>query len=181
MKQLRIEIVGVTPPSFVKTTKGGYNILEIAYKSDGKVTGKKILDFVNQASYNILVNAKAGDIFDVEAEKNEKGYFDWTSVVPGSAAVATSGVEASSETSKVPPSRGRVIGNTYETPEERAVKQAAIIRQATINMAIAYANGAPEATLAAICAMARQFEDHVYTDLAARAEALLNIPSDLKK
>ena len=77
MRNFKVEIVNVTPPQFVKTAKGGYNVLEVAYKSDGKVTGKKLMDFASKAAFDLLLNAKQGEVFDVESEKNDKGYFDW--------------------------------------------------------------------------------------------------------
>lgn len=190
MKQFQIEVLSVTPPVFTKTARGGYNTLEVAYKFDGKTTGKKLLDFVTKASYDVLVNAKQGEVYFIEAEKNEKGYIDWLTATPvdptnatstSEGAVAESAPAAPAKPPGVPPSRGRVVGNTYETPEERLVKQAAIIRQATLNMALHLLGDAgPTTTLAQLTTAARQFEDHVYTDLQARAESLRAVVDGLK-
>src|SRR3990167_11240202 len=124
MRQFQVEIVNVTPPVFIKTVKGGYNVLEVAFKQDGRVGGKKFMDFAAPGVYNLLETAKAGDIFDVVSEKNAKGYIDWVSVNPGTAAEA--GQEAPESSSNVvtkassaPARPGRVVGNTYETAEER--------------------------------------------------------------
>ena len=187
MKQFQIEVVSVTPPVFTKTARGGYNTLEVAYKQDGKVTGKKLLDFVTKATYDVLVNAKAGEVYFIEAEKNEKGYIDWLAASPvdvtnvvAETAVAGSAPATLAKSSAVPTARGRVVGNTYETPEERFTNRAAIIRQSTLNMAIELLGSDPTTTLAQIATTARQFEDHVYTDLPARAESLRAVVDGLK-
>ena len=188
MRQFQVEIVNVTPPVFIKTVKGGYNVLEVAFKQDGSVGGKKFMDFAAPGVYNLLETAKAGDIFDVVSEKNAKGYIDWVSVNPGTAATATeAGQEAVAENSGAPApaaartgysAKGRVVGSTYETAEERATRQAAIIRQATLNAAIEYA---PKATEEELVKVARRFETYVYTDLQARAESLRAVVDGLKK
>src|SRR3990167_9810897 len=100
MRQFQVEIVNVTPPVFIKTVKGGYNVLEVAFKQDGRVGGKKFMDFAAPGVYNLLETAKAGDIFDVVSEKNTKGYIDWVSVNPGTAA---EGQEAPASSSDVAP------------------------------------------------------------------------------
>ena len=193
MRQFQIEIVNVTPPVFIKTVKGGYNVLEVAFKQDGRVGGKKFMDFAAPGVYNLLETAKAGDIFDVVSEKNAKGYIDWVSVNPGrevAPTAAETGQEAGkavTEDSGAPApaaartgysAKGRVVGSTYETAEERATRQAAIIRQATLNAAIEYA---PKATEEELVKVARRFETYVYTDLQARAESLRAIVDSLKK
>ena len=187
MKQFQIEVLSVTPPVFTKTARGGYNTLEVAYKFDGKTTGKKLLDFVTKASYDVLVNAKQGEVYFIEAEKNEKGYIDWLTASPvdvtnviAETAVAESAPATPAKPSAVPAARGRVVGNTYETPEERFTNRAAIIRQSTLNMAIELLSSDPTTTLAQIATTARQFEDHVYTDLQARAESLRAVVDGLK-
>ena len=191
MKQFQIEVVGVTPPVFTKTARGGYNTLEVAYKQDVKVTGKKLLDFVTKATYDVLVNAKAGEVYFIEAEKNEKGYIDWltaTPVDPTTTAVEDAVAQddrrgaaaAPAKPSTMPTARGRVVGNTYETPEERFTNRAAIIRQSTLNMAVEVLGPNPSASTENILALARRFEDHVYTDLQARAESLRTVVDGLK-
>ena len=195
MKQFQIEVVGITPPVFTKTARGGYNTLEVAYKQDGKVTGKKLLDFVTKESYDVLVNAKAGEVYFIEAEKNEKGYIDWLTASPVDVTNPASPVQgvsapdlpATGSTAASPAPKnagqkygGRVVGNTYETPEERFTNRAAIIRQSTLNMAIELLGNDPTTTLAQLATTARQFEDHVYTDLQARAESLRAVVDGLK-
>ena len=183
MKSFTVEIVNVTPPVFIKTVKGGYNVLEVAFKQDGRVGGKKFMDFAAPGVYNLLETAKAGDIFDVVSEKNAKGYIDWVSVNPGTAAEA--GQEAPESSSNVVPKAssaparpGRVVGNTYETAEERATKQAVIVRQATLNAAIEFVG---ETSIGEVLKVANKFEDYVYTDLQARAESLRVVVDGLKK
>ena len=193
MRQFQIEIVNVTPPVFIKTVKGGYNVLEVAFKQDGRVGGKKFMDFAAPGVYNLLETAKAGDIFDVVSEKNAKGYIDWVSVNPGTAAeagpeVAQADSGASSPVAAKPgyTGKGRVVGSTYETAEERATKQAAIIRQATLNAAIEFHRGELNTAqgpdeFESVLATARQFETYTYSNLQARAESLRAVVDGLKK
>ena len=185
MRQFQIEIVNVTPPVFIKTVKGGYNVLEVAFKQDGRVGGKKFMDFAAPGVYNLLETAKAGDIFDVVSEKNAKGYIDWVSVNPGAAAEAGQEVAQADSGATAPAAakpgysgKGRVVGSTYETAEERATKQAVIVRQATLNAAIEFVG---ETSIGEVLKVANKFEDYVYTDLQARAESLRVVVDGLKK
>jgi hypothetical protein len=179
MRQLQIEVVNVSVPAFTKTARGGYTAIEVAYKGpDGKIAGKKLLDFANPTVYNHFLTVTPGEKYVVDTEKNEKGFYDWINVQPaGEAGAATAETPAPEKASSS--GRGRVTGNNYETPEERATNRAAIMRQSTINMAIATLAD-EERTSENIKSVAKDLEDYIKTDLEALAEFLKTTASHLK-
>ena len=125
--QFNIEVLAVTVET-KPTAKGSYQQLDVAFKKDGKTDGKKIMSFTNKEVFNTLQNAKAGDVFTVTSQKNEKsGYWDWVGVTKGGDAVG-----GNNFTVKATPTPK----NTYETAEERAKKQVYIVRQSSISAAV---------------------------------------------
>lgn len=166
MTQLKIEVIGVTGPSFVKTPRGGYNAIEVAYKGpDGKVAGKKLVDFANKNIFATFKDAVQGERFNVESTKDDNGFWQWNSatqspegaeqevseVSEGDAGASQGSGDAdagrAAGPSKSTYSRGKVTGSNYETPDERKLrrdfdqlKHKQIGRQGCINSAIAYMN-----------------------------------------
>lgn len=158
----KIEVIGLTGPTYVKTPRGGYNSLEVAYKGpDGKVAGKKLVDFTNKEVFSFFTKTKSGDKVQVEAEKDANNFWQWNAA----AETKTSEQEVSQapegeridEAGSIPSNagraaasaatRGKVTGSNYETPDERALRRAfdqlkhrQIGRQGCINSAIAYMN-----------------------------------------
>lgn len=145
-----IEILSIVGPTTVKKGKNTWKSLEVAFKKDGKIEGKKLVDFNNKDVFEVLANSKQGDFFSVVSEKDDNGYWQWTSV--GESA-EDAGAEASGSEENTPtpdpkpvPQRsapGRVTGSNYETPEERAlrrnfdqVKHRQIGRQGCLNTAL---------------------------------------------
>lgn len=150
---MQIEVISVNTNS-VPTAKGGYQIAEVAYKNlaDGKVTGKKIMSFANKDVFKIVTSAKAGDVFDVTTEKDDKGYWQWKSL--NSSTGAVSGPKAGGFTSP---------RSTYETPEERKQRQDFIIRQSSLSSAIAALKTEKNSpTFEEVAALAEKFVAFVY-------------------
>ena len=115
-----------------EVNKGKYKEFDLAYKKDGKIEGKKFLSFKYPEVYNALLNSKEGDEFDVSTEKVDN-FWQWTKL-----SASQGGVEAPVQQA-VPAARssvGRVVGSTYETPEERAKKQKYIVRQSSLTTAL---------------------------------------------
>jgi hypothetical protein len=150
MAKIQIVVIDVAAPTFVKTAKGGYNFVEVAYKKDGKVEGKKLMDFANKELFSFVKNnLKPGVTADVSLEKNEKsGYWDWVGVEVVEAVAANAPTEAATPASKPVPAESKAVGrvstSTYETPEERALrrafeerKQVLIVRQSSFSNALA--------------------------------------------
>lgn len=188
MSKQILEIISVTGPEFVKTPRGGYNFVEVAYKKDGKVAGKKLIDFANKGVFNFVKGLKQGDKIEVTAEKDSNDFWQWTNAALASGASESVGeadaeveqtegsTDAGSETttSRSPVrGRGKVTGSNYETPEERAirrefdrVKHRQIGRQGCINSAIAYMNANfKEITVEDILETAKKFEDYAFQDV----------------
>jgi hypothetical protein len=146
-----IEVVSTTIEN-----KGKYSMMKVAYRANGKLTEKTLVSFGDGvAAYEGLSSAKAGDSYDVTAKKNEKtGYWDWVNAVPASATIAAA-----------PSSRG---GNTtparsFETPEERAIRQELIVRQSSIGSAVEfYSNAKKTPTVAEVLEVATAFVDFVW-------------------
>lgn len=152
---MQIEVLSISQPAFTKTPKGGYNKIEVAYKNDGKVQGKVLVDFDNKEVpnqskvYEFFTNAKQGDVVDVALEKGEK-YWNWTAVtkfIPsaeiekdprkiGGTPENSSDNDGKQSGGRPYAGRGRVAGSNYETPGERAARQRYIVRQSSVSNAI---------------------------------------------
>lgn len=119
----------------LKTAKNGktYKALTVVYKSDsGKIENKTLLPFGgNERSAKLLSEAEIGSVWNVVAEKNPAGYWDWTSVSPSNGSINTSAPSAA------PAARREETSNRFETAEERAKKQVYIVRQSSISAAVA--------------------------------------------
>ena len=156
---------------YVKTAKGGYNKLNATYKApDGKIVSRGIFDFAKPAIYKAFDQAAPNDVFDVEEEKNAKGYWEFVTVTKATTINSTtvdSGGAASGTTG------GAVTGKSggmaaprsnFETPEERAERQRYIVRQSSLGHAIELAtlNGDKKAATADIIKTAKTFESFVF-------------------
>lgn len=138
--------------------KGRYKQAEIAYKdvAKGQVTSKKIMSFNNPAVYKTLVDAKNGELYTVEMQKNDKGYWDWTAVSLGGGSTGDAAPTTTAKTFTAPKS-------TYETPEERAQRQVYIIRQSSAATAVAALKTDKKApTAAEVIAFAQELEGYVF-------------------
>lgn len=108
-----------------------YQVAEVIYKQNGETKTKKIMSFVNPAVFAVVKDAKSGDVYTITQEKDDKGYFQWTSITSGAEAAA-SPVSAPAR-SPAAPSTGR----DFETKDERAERQKLIVRQSSLSNAIA--------------------------------------------
>jgi hypothetical protein len=117
-----------------------YQQLEVTFKNNtfGKTESKKLMPFgAQEGAFKALSGAKQGDVFEVTVVKNAAGFNDWTACVqaaPGSVEttlttpVATGSINTGGKSVQVK--------STYETPEERAIKQRYIIKQSSLSGAI---------------------------------------------
>lgn len=160
---MQITIIGVSIED-VKTAKGGYQKADVAYKNEqGKTEGKKVMSFVNQSVFDVLKQAKSGDVFDIKSEKDANNYWQWTAITPSSGGTPT--------TSSVPAAIVKTTGgnpspkSTYETPEERAKKQVYIVRQSSISAAIDYSKNVKALkSVEEVIATAKLFEEYVFIE-----------------
>lgn len=156
MSNIQIEILNVTPNK-VPSKTGYYTSLEVAFKNltfQGKVEGKKIMDFAEKIAFNALVNASPGSKWDVTRVKGEK-YWTWEAVSPLNSNATTQGIPMAEVT--------KVTKSQYETAEERAARQVMIVRQSSLSNAIALATaiGDKKATIESIIKDAMTFEAFV--------------------
>lgn len=147
---MQIEILDVKVEN-----KGKYNVANVSFKrDDGKVDGKNIMSFTYKEVFKTLSQAKLGDRFNVKAEKNDKGYWDWVEVEAAGKNTNPSSTE----------SRTTVRSN-FETPEERARRQVYIVRQSSLSAAIELAGlnkAKSPITEEDIIASARKLEAYVF-------------------
>ena len=143
--------------------KGTYGMLTVAYRSNGKVAEKKVMSFTNPGVFKSLEKANKGDSLEVTTVKNEKtGYWDWTAVNQGGAAVAQPAQQAT-----------RVTGSNYETKEERALKQKYIVKQSSLSAAVSLLTVGAKTppTPDDVIALADKFVDYVFNTDAMDAVA----------
>jgi hypothetical protein len=132
-----------------------YKSAEVNYKNlyDGKVSSKKLLQF--DGAFKVLSEGKEGQHFVVTPEKNDKGFWNWTSAIETGENVAKEATNVA-KTTTVPRS-------TYETPDERARRQVYIVRQSSLSNAIEFfkLNNVPDVSTGMVIATARVFETFV--------------------
>jgi len=177
-KTIVIEVIDVATPSFVKTAKGGYNVVEIAFKQEGKVGGKKIVDFAAPDVYKAVLGLKSKDIANVVIEKEEgrdgKEYWQWKSVDKGTGDSASGDVSSSDSPRATGPivsgakAPGRVTGSNYETPDERTARQLLIVRQSSVTAALKfYEQTEADVGRQEVVELAEFFKDYVYNGVSA--------------
>lgn len=192
--KFQITIIDVGQPTFVKTAKGGYSSIEVAFRKDGKVEGKKLMDFVHPEVYKLFRNLKGGAVVNVVSSKGEEDkYWNWSAAEVASGGSAQPPAEAEQGHAEAPQQstesagattskagRGKVTGSTYETPGERALRREAdrvrqyyIVRQSSVSAAIAfikeYWQGEVDGdmTPARVIEVAKEFEAYVFTPVPA--------------
>ncbi len=188
--QFQIEVLSVVGPVKNQKGKNTWNVFEIAYKKDGKIEGKKIVDFNSPDVFKAVGQAKQGEIYNVTAEKIND-FWQWTGfeqVGTGVAKDATPSKESpapSSEGTKAPETKssgtssGRVTGSNYETPEERKVKQRYIARQSSLGYALTFFElNSKVATVGEVEALAEKFVEFIYKQPSA-VEGLVEMEDDI--
>jgi len=160
-----IEIVAVEQEEKKSASgTGGYSMLTVTYKSNGRIAEKKIMSFVNPSVFEGVKGLGKGDVREVTSVKNEKsGYWDWIAVG------AEGSVAPPSATASSPTATTRVTGSTYETKEERAVKQRYIVRQSSISNAIA-SLGKEGLKSKDVIKLAKEYEEYVFGEVSEVVE-----------
>lgn len=133
-----------------------YKKATVGYLRDGKDSVQNILSFLNPKVFEQVIGIKDFPVdVNVEMIKNAKGYWEWKSVEFGG--------QGNDNRSTQPPTRGKVTGSNYETPEERARRQVYIVRQSSISSAIQLAEISSKAKpeVEEILQVAKRFENYV--------------------
>ena len=116
------------------------------------------MSFSNPAIFAQVRKMVSGETYDVEVVKNEAGFNSWAKIVAASN-------DAAPVADGKPATAGRTNVSTYETAEERKIKQMYIIKQSSISSAIQYLSvfEKPEDVgIDAVINTAQQFVDFVY-------------------
>lgn len=157
MSNLQIKVVALEIVT-VPTQKGSYQTIDLTYRNitfENKVETKKIMSFNHKDVFNTLKAAQAGDVYTVSRAKNDKGFWDWTSIAAGDAAPAA--VTGNSGVTTTP------AKSSFETADERAKKQVYIVRQSSISAAIAtLKTDKKNPTVEEVINVAREFEAYVF-------------------
>jgi hypothetical protein len=164
---MQIQILSVTIET-KPTAKGSYQVADVAYKNlsfQGKVEGKKVMSFGATAEgFKVLALAQPGETYEVTVVKNDKGYNDWTALTKsGAGTPAAEGNATGSNGSAARAATSTPVRSTYETPEERAIKQVYIVKQSSVSNAIATLSvGAKKLEPADVLKLAQEYTDFVF-------------------
>ena len=117
--------------------KDKYGVAEVTYRSldrEGKVSSKKVMSF--NKVYETACAVKKDEVYDIKSEKDKNDYWVWTEMVKSNESdISTSSGNTGSNLSNSRVSRST---NTYETPEERALKEVRLARKNGLNVAVEY-------------------------------------------
>lgn len=145
----------------VVESKAKYKQISLKYfniDKDAEGSTKVVSFGDSKDAFLSLVEARPGDVYEVELKKN--GEY-WNFVKATKLESGTGGnVGGTSKTSSSPRS-------TYETPEERALRQIYIVRQSSLERAITYFGliGEKKATVDDVLSLATTFSDFVFKGL----------------
>ncbi len=144
--------------STVNTGKKPYSVAVVTFTTDrGDNKEKKIMSFSNPAVFAAVSKIKHPTT--VEVENDGAPYYNWTQLKIANDEVATNKAPAA-----VSPG-SKTVTNTYETAEERKIKQLYIIRQSSITNALTYlkdVNNEEPASVDYVLGIAQKFVDFVY-------------------
>lgn len=185
--QFNLEILSITGP--IKNQKGqkSWNVFEVAYKKDGKIEGKKVIDFANPDVFKLVGQAKQGEVYTVTSEKIND-FWQWTGFdkagtgteVPSISGGASSAGQPSVPVKSTGSTTSRVTGSNYETAEERVVKQRFIIRQSSISNALEFFKmaGLKKENPQDVLDLAEKFVEFVYKQ-PGMAESIAEMSDDI--
>lgn len=158
--QIQIQFIDVSVED-----KGKYKMAEVTYKdlAKGQTSSKKLMSFNNATVYKTLVDAKKGEVYTIEMQKNDKGYWDWIAASTATGVNTASGGSPEATTKASGSSGFTSPKSTYETPEERAKKQIYIVRQSSISAAIdTLKTDKKSPSVGEVIAVAKQYEAFVF-------------------
>jgi len=174
---LVIEIISATVTT-VPTAKGSYQVCDLAYKNktyQNKVEGKKLMSFAEKEAFDRLSKASLGDTFSIVRGKDDKGYWKWNSVTTGANTHPMSTYDQKQQAQVSP------VKSTYETSEERALRQISIVKQSSIANAIKLheLNGTKKSTVEEILATTQAFVNYVTgNDLISPKKDVIKVSND---
>jgi phage-related minor tail protein len=166
----QVTIQGVTVETITKG-RNSYQVANVVYTNGrGENKEKKIMSFSNPAVFAIAQKLQAGQV--VEVALGDPPYYNWVSVTQVGADAPVGAKVAAAATG------GKVVGSTYETAEERKLKQMLIVKQSSIGSAIEYLKHDPanRFSISEVIDTAQAFVDYVYNTEQTLAEMPNDIP-----
>lgn len=131
IKVLSVEITQAAPKGKGKPWENA----EIVYQNErGEPKKWNLVSFANPAVFAEMKHAKSGESFEITTVKNGD-YTNWTSATKVDGDTAQPEQRLAPTAAQKEPSK---YVSTYETPEERAVKQRLIVRQSSLAQAVAF-------------------------------------------
>ncbi len=165
MTTITIEVLktaDITPGPTGKT----YKTMVLTHTDLGtkKTDGKKMIDiYTDKTLWAVMAAAKPGDVFNIDRVKNEKGFWEWKTATPTTAAAAAVAPVRSDPPAQASGTDKPARVGSWETPDERALKQIYIVRQSTINASIEFHKTQNEPVdVADILKTAKAFENYVF-------------------
>ncbi len=152
----------------VKKGRNAYQVANVTYMTGrGESKTKKVMSFSNPAVFAVAKGAQAGEVYDVAFVPGDE-YYNWASMKPmnGEAPAAKAAAAGSAP---------KATTSTYETADERKIKQLYIVRQSSITNAIARAGQHPDPNAVDVLDLAQMYVDFVY----GNNETLAEMDSDI--
>jgi len=154
-------------------TKGRskYQVANVTYTYNGDNRTQKLMSFANPESFKVVQDLKSGDMIEVTVTKNDAGYNQWAAVKKVDSEGSVAPVVASNS-----PVTGKVLGNQYETRDERNTRQLHIVKQSSISNAINLLSPGAKGALNVedVLSTAQQLVDFVYDNSLAELIAKPN-------
>lgn len=157
MSSLNIEFVSFDTEEKTNSKGSKYTQGLVTYRAFGKLNEKSLMSFGAQADvFHYFNNGKVskGDNITIQVIKNDKGYNDWVSIGEGGGEVKQAAKSGGNPTPR----------STYETPEERALRQVLIVRQSSVSSAIEFfkLNTKKVPAVQEVVEVAKFFEQYVF-------------------
>lgn len=163
--------INTVSTEFKKTDKGGYGTVNLQYTNErGENKTWKQMSFANPKVYDVLKAAKAGEVYQVTTGKNDKDFTVWSAIEKTDSIASTPSKQAATP-----------YKSTYETAEERALKQRLIVRQSALNQAVASLTPGAKAPIEfeKATALAEQYMEWVYEQPTVEVPSLLEMENDI--
>jgi hypothetical protein len=163
-----IKIINVSTETVPGKGKGRpYEQAEVVYKNErGEAKTWKLVSFSNPQVFETLKNSKSGEQYEITITKDGE-YSKWSS------ATLSDGTAPAAVGTPANPAPAKTAGSTYETKEERALKQRLIVRQSSLAQAVALL---PDSDVISILEVADRFAAWVYKEPDLFTEVEEDIP-----
>lgn len=172
----KIKIVEVNIEE-VRQGRNKYDRAAVVYSYNGQNRTQNVMSFSNPAIFAKVRSMVVGQEYNVEVTKNDQGYTQW-------AAIDLVGADKPTDPKiQTTPARSNV--STYETAQERAIKQLYIVRQSSISHALTYLNNQakPDYNVRNVLDIAQEFVDFVFNQpsdvLGSETQELLDMGNDI--